>query len=79
MTNLPLQSLGKLFVILGAVIVVIGILLMFVDKIPMIGRLPGDIIIRKKNFTFYLPLTTIIVLNLVLWFIIWLIRKIKGC
>lgn len=65
-------------VALGAVIILAGLVFMFADKIPLVGKLPGDIVIRKKNFTFYFPLTTLVLLNLALWFIIWLFGKIKG-
>ena len=42
----------------------IGVLLIFADKIPWIGRLPGDILIRRKNFAFYLPIATCILLSI---------------
>lgn len=51
---------------------------MFAGRIPIIGKLPGDIVIQKKNFTFYFPITTLVLLNLLLWFIIWLVGKFKG-
>jgi len=57
---------------------VMGLLFMFADRIPMIGKLPGDIVIQKKNFTFYFPITTLILLNLLLWLAFWLIGKFKG-
>lgn len=75
MENFPLHPLGKALIIIGGVIVVIGILMMFGNKIPYIGKLPGDIIIRKKNFTIYFPITTLILLNLMLLIISWLFRK----
>lgn len=65
-------------VILGVIIIVMGLLFMFADRIPMIGKLPGDIVIQKKNFTFYFPITTLILLNLLLWLAFWLIGKFKG-
>ncbi len=77
MENFSLHPLGKILIGVGLVIVLAGIALMFADKIPLIGKLPGDIVIRKKNFTFYFPITTLIVLNLALWLIIWLIGKFK--
>ena len=78
MEQFPLHSLGKILIGLGLLIVVIGLVLLFLDKIPYLGKLPGDIIIRRKNFTFYFPITTLILLNLMLWFIFWLIGKFKG-
>jgi hypothetical protein len=70
-----LQYIGRLFIILGAVIIAVGGLLLLSGKIPWLGRLPGDIIIRKKTFTFYFPLMTSILLSLILTLIFWLVRR----
>ena len=70
-----LQDIGKLLLIFGVVMIVIGALFTLSGKIPWIGRLPGDVIIRKKTFTFYFPLATSILLSLILTFIFWLIRR----
>lgn len=75
MENFPLNSLGKSLIVIGGLIIVIGLLLIYGNKIPYIGKLPGDIITKKKNFTFYFPITTLIILNLVLLLIAWLFRK----
>ncbi len=78
MTPDPIHSLGKALIGLGILIILFGAAFLLWDKIPMLGRLPGDIIIKKKNFTFYFPITTLLLLNLMLWFIFWLIGKFKG-
>ncbi len=70
-----IQYLGKFLVILGIIIVALGGLLLLSGKIPWVGRLPGDIIIHRKNFTFYLPLATSILLSLLLTLIFWLLRR----
>ena len=70
-----LGDFGKVLVILGALIAGIGILLMVGDKIPWIGKLPGDIIIRKEKFTFYFPIVTCIILSILLTVIFSLFRK----
>lgn len=77
MENFSLHPLSKILIGVGLVIVLAGIALMFADKIPLLGKLPSDIVVRKKNFTFYFPITTLIILNLALWLIIWLIGKFK--
>lgn len=60
-------ELGKFLVITGIVIAGIGtVLLLFKNGIPFLGRLPGDIVIEKKNFTFYFPLATSILLSIIL-------------
>jgi hypothetical protein len=60
------HELGRALVIFGAVIVVIGGVLMLADKLPFIGRLPGDIMVKKGNFTLYAPLMTGLILSLLL-------------
>jgi hypothetical protein len=61
-----MQEIGRMIVVIGVLLVVVGVLLMFSDKIPWIGRLPGDIVVRRKNFTFYFPIVTCILLSILL-------------
>lgn len=68
-------DIGKILIIFGVVSIIIGGLLMFSGKVPWLGRLPGDILVQKKNFTFYFPLATSILLSILLTLIFWLIRK----
>jgi hypothetical protein len=70
-----MAALGRVLILLGIVIILIGLGLLFAHKIPYIGRLPGDIYVKKDNFTFYFPLGTCIVISVVLSFIFWLFRK----
>lgn len=70
-----LQPFGKLLIITGAIIVVIGVVLLFADKILFIGRLPGDFYIKKKNFTIYIPLATSILLSILLSLIFYFFRN----
>jgi len=69
------QQIGKLLIFGGIFILILGLLFFFGDKIPLIGKLPGDIYIKKKNFTFYFPIVTSLILSLVISFIIYLFRK----
>ena len=69
------QQIGKLLIIAGIFILILGIIFLLGDKIPFIGRLPGDIIIKKKNFTFYFPLVTSIILSLIISLILFLLKK----
>ncbi|MFA5356704.1 MAG: DUF2905 domain-containing protein [Candidatus Omnitrophota bacterium] len=66
------QTFGKTLIIFGLLLIGIGVLLNFAHKIPFIGRLPGDIYIQKKNFSFYFPITTSILISAVLSLILWL-------
>lgn len=63
-------SFGKLLVILGAMIMLLGVVILLAGKIPGIGRLPGDIYIRRGNFVFYFPLMTSIILSIILTIIL---------
>lgn len=67
--------MGKFLILLGLIIAAIGGLLLFFEKIPWIGRLPGDIMIQRRNFTFYFPLVTSILLSVILTLIFWLIGR----
>jgi len=69
------EQFGKLLIFLGIIIVLIGLLFFIGDKIPFIGKLPGDIYIKKKNFTFYFPIVSSIIISLIISLIIYLFRK----
>ena len=69
-------SLGKSLVLFGVMMVVVGLLLMFFDKIPLLGKLPGDIHIKREHSEFYFPIVTCLVLSLLLSGILWLISML---
>jgi hypothetical protein len=60
------QSLGRLFVVFGCVLVALGALLLLAPRIPWLGRLPGDLLVRRGPVTFYFPLATSLVVSVVL-------------
>lgn len=71
-----MQHTGKLVIIAGIVIILIGIIIYFAgDKLNFFGRLPGDVNVEKENFKFYFPITTMILLSIVVSLILWIIRK----
>jgi uncharacterized membrane protein len=70
-----MESAGRMIIVFGLVLVVIGVLLTFSGKVPWFGRLPGDIYIQKKGFSLYFPLTTSIIVSIVLSAILMLLRK----
>lgn len=70
-----MNSFAKFFIVLGAVLFAIGLFLLVSPKIPWLGRLPGDILIRRKNFTFYFPLATSIILSIIITVLINMFRK----
>ncbi len=61
-----LQLLAKALIFLGVGLVILGVILILINKVPFAGRLPGDIIIQRKNFAFYFPLATCLVLSLII-------------
>lgn len=73
----PEIYIGKFLILVGILIILIGALLLLAGKIPYIGRLPGDIVIQKKNFTFYFPLATSILLSILITFILWVLSRFK--
>jgi hypothetical protein len=71
-------EIGRTLIAVGAVLVVVGGLVLLFSRVGVpfgLGRLPGDILIKRKNFTFYLPITTSIVVSVVLSALLWLLRR----
>ena len=64
----------KTLIILGLVILVIGLAWPLISS-SALGRLPGDIVIQRENFTFYFPLTTMIIISVVISLLIWIFRQ----
>jgi hypothetical protein len=67
--------LGKLFIIAGILLVVIGLAFVFADKIPFLGRLPGDIYVKREKFSFYFPITTSIIISIILTILFSIFKK----
>jgi DUF2905 family protein len=67
-----MADLGRLLVVLGIVIAVVGLVLVLFGRLPGVGRLPGDVVVQRGNWTFYLPLGTSILLSIVLTLVLWL-------
>ncbi len=66
---------GKILILFGILLIILGIIFSFSGKIPYLGKLPGDIFVKKENFTFYFPLTTCILISIILSLIFYLISK----
>ncbi len=73
-----MQAMGKILLLMGLVLAVLGVLLMLSDKIPFLGRLPGDIHVERPGFQLHIPLTTSIVLSVIVSLILWLISYFRG-
>jgi hypothetical protein len=63
---LDFNSFAKMIILAGIVLTLVGILLLLVGKVPFFGKLPGDIMVQRKNFTFYFPLASGILLSIIL-------------
>ena len=69
------SGMGRVLIVIGLVIAGIGFVMVFAGKIPWLGRLPGDITLRRDNFTFYFPIVTCLVISVLLSLLFWLFRK----
>ncbi len=70
-----MHPFGKLLIIVGILLVVLGLLFSVGSKIPWLGRLPGDIYIQRGNFTFYFPLATSVLVSLIITLVLCLFRR----
>lgn len=70
-----MAGLGKLIVFTGIVLIIFGAVLMLGAKVSWLGRLPGDIYIQKKNFSLFFPITTSIIISIVISAIFILLRR----
>jgi len=68
-------GIGRLLILWGVVLILVGLLLTVMPQIPFMGRLPGDIVIKRENFQFYFPIVTCIVISLILTFLLNLFRR----
>jgi hypothetical protein len=72
-----MPHLGKTLIIIGVILIIAGLIIHFAgNKSSWIGHLPGDIRIEKENFTFYFPISTMILLSILLTIILWIMRKL---
>ena len=72
-----MQGPARLLIGAGVILIIAGLAWLGIGKLPGLGRLPGDILIQRERFTFYLPLTTCLVLSLLLSLILWLISRFR--
>jgi hypothetical protein len=70
-----MNPIARLLILSGLVLVGAGLLFLLADKVPWLGKMPGDITIKRDNFTFFLPLGTCILISVILSLLFWLFRK----
>ena len=69
------HDVGRMLVVFGLLIALVGGALVLVGQVPWLGRLPGDIHIKRGNWTFYFPLATSLLLSVVLTLILWFLGR----
>lgn len=70
-----MNGLGRPLIIMGLILVTVGLVLSLAPRMPWLGRLPGDIAIKREHFSLYFPFATCILISAVISFILWLLRK----
>jgi hypothetical protein len=75
-TNLAV--IGKILLIMGGVLIILGLLFIFAQHIPFLGKLPGDIVVKKENFSFYFPVVTFLIISIIVTVIINVILRFLG-
>ncbi len=73
-----MTGVGRLLILTGLVFVLVGAALLLAGRVPWLGRLPGDIHVRRGNFELHFPLATCLLLSLVLSGLLWLIARLRG-
>ena len=75
-TSMDFQGMGKILILSGAFLAFLGLLLIFWQRIPFLGKLPGDIFLHKGGFQFFFPLVTFIMISIVLTIILNLVIRL---
>jgi hypothetical protein len=69
------SDVGKALIALGLLLALVGVVLVFVGRVPWLGRLPGDIHVQRGDWTFYFPLATSLLLSAALTLVFWLLGR----
>ena len=75
--NPDFQPLARAMIFFGVILAGFGVVLLLVPKVPWIGRLPGDILIRREHFSFYFPLASCLLASLLLSLLLWLVGRFR--
>jgi hypothetical protein len=70
-----MYDLGRILIVIGLIIVIVGAVFLLVPKLPWLGRLPGDISFKRGNVSFYFPLGTCILVSVILTLIMYWFRR----
>lgn len=75
--SVELQPLARALIVMGVILTGLGLVLLLAPKIPWIGRLPGDILIRRERFAFYFPLASCLLASVLLTLLLWFINRFR--
>ncbi len=70
-----MSGLGKLLIVSGVVLVLAGVVVLAAGRVPWVGRLPGDIVVRRDHFTFYFPLASCLLVSALVSLLLFLFRR----
>ena len=70
-----MSTISRMLIIGGFILILLGVIFHFASRAPWLGRLPGDIYIKKDNLSFYFPLTTSIIIGIIVSFVLYLLGK----
>ena len=69
------HDIGRMLVVFGLLIALVGVALVLVGRVPWLGRLPGDIVVARGNTSFYFPIVTCVLISLALSLVLWLFGR----
>jgi uncharacterized protein HemY len=70
-----MAGFGKTLILLGVILVIVGLFFSFGGRVPWLGHLPGDIYVQRERYSFYFPLTTCIVISVIISIVLYLLRR----
>jgi len=70
-------ELAKMLILLGAVLVVLGLIVLLLQRTPFLGKLPGDILIKREHVTIYFPLATSIIISIIISLILYFLNRFR--
>ncbi len=71
------NKMGRLLILVGVMLVILGLIINYFGKIPFLGKLPGDISIERENFKFYFPITSSILISVLITLIIYIVNRLR--
>ena len=70
-----MNPIARLLILAGLVLLTAGILFLLADKVPWLGKLPGDIVVKREKYSFYFPIATCLLISVILSLLMWFLRK----